>query len=156
MDSDSSHWFLIAQAQKSGVLQVVVVSDKYAWNQNGKQSNSLSPISSTYSHYIHALLTPSKELLHSLINQLLNMIFILSLPFSCSIHIPLHQYLLKHSPSTINLESHQTRKYNTLLAFWNLGIATIQSQTHMNKIFGSCPSKLDDEMLPLHFGFQPK
>ena len=28
-----------------------------------------------------------------------------------------------------------------------------QRQRHLNNMFGSCPSKLDGEMLPLHFGF---
>ena len=29
-------------------------------------------------------------------------------------------------------------------------------KTHVNKMFDSCPSKLDNEMIPLRFGFWPK
>ena len=61
IDMNNSHWFPIAQVQKSRVCQVVVF-DEYACNQNEKLSNSPSPIPSTYSLYFHTLLTPSQEL----------------------------------------------------------------------------------------------
>ena len=31
-----------------------------------------------------------------------------------------------------------------------------ERQRHVTKMFGSCPSKLNDEILPLRFGFSPK
>ena len=51
----------ISQAQKIGVLQVVV-SDEDVCNWNGKPSNPPSLIPSIYSHYFHTLLIPSQEL----------------------------------------------------------------------------------------------
>ena len=74
MDSDISDnypWFLIAQAQKIGVLQVVV-SDENAYNQIGKLSNPPSLISLTYFHYFHTLIISSQELAFPG-NQLLNL-----------------------------------------------------------------------------------
>ena len=41
---------------------------------------------------------------HSPITQFLNMIFILSLAFSYTIHTSLHQYVLKYSSATIEIE----------------------------------------------------
>ena len=60
IDRDSSHWFFIAQAQKIGVLQVLV-SEEYACNQNGKPSSSPSLIPWTHIYFFQTLLTPSKE-----------------------------------------------------------------------------------------------
>ena len=51
----------LAQAPKTGVLQVVV-SDEDACNQNGKPSNSPSLIPLTYWHYFHTVLIPPQEL----------------------------------------------------------------------------------------------
>ena len=50
-----NHWLLIAQAQKTGVLQVVV-SDEGACNWNGKPFNPTSLIPSTYCQYFGTLL----------------------------------------------------------------------------------------------------
>ena len=64
LDSDNrahNQLVLIAQAQKIGVLQLVA-SDQNACNWNGKPSNPLSLISSTYCHCFHTLLIPSQEL----------------------------------------------------------------------------------------------
>ena len=91
-DSDNradNHWFLIAQAQKIGVLQVVV-SNEDVCNWNDKRSNPPSLVPSTYCHYIHTLLIPSQEV--TFLN-LYKLIFILSLAFSYSIHGPLHPYV---------------------------------------------------------------
>ena len=41
---------------------------------------------------------------HSSINQFHNLIFILILAFSYTIHAPLHSYVLKYSPLTIEFE----------------------------------------------------
>ena len=63
MDSDSrvyNQWFLVAQAQKVGVLQVVV-SDEDVCNWNSKPSNPPSLIPSLlYCHYFYTLLIPSQ------------------------------------------------------------------------------------------------
>ena len=59
-----NHCFLIAQAQKVGVLQVVV-SDEDACRQNEKPSNQSFLKTSTYCHYFHTLLIPSPELTFS-------------------------------------------------------------------------------------------
>ena len=64
MDSDNwarNQWFLIAQAQKIGVLQVLVSAED-ACNWNGKPSKPPSLILSTYCHYFYTLLIPSQEL----------------------------------------------------------------------------------------------
>ena len=64
MGSDNrthNHWFLIAQAQKIGVLQVVV-SNEDASNWNDKPFNPPSLIPPTYCHYFHTLLIPSQKL----------------------------------------------------------------------------------------------
>ena len=63
-DSDNrahNHWFLIAQAQKSGVLQVVF-ADQYAFNWNGKPFSPPSLIPSIYNYYFDTLLISSQEL----------------------------------------------------------------------------------------------
>ena len=65
MDSDNrthNHWFLIAQAQKDGVLQVVVSDKDDTSNRNDKTYNPSSLIPSTYCHYFHTLLIPSQKL----------------------------------------------------------------------------------------------
>ena len=59
--SMDSHCFLIAHAQKIGVLHVVV-SDEDAYIRNGKPSNSPFLIPSIYCHYLYTLLIPSSEL----------------------------------------------------------------------------------------------
>ena len=67
MDSDNgahNYWFPTTQAQKIGVLQVVV-SDEDARYQNSKPSNPLSLILSNYCYYFHTLLIPSQELAFS-------------------------------------------------------------------------------------------
>ena len=56
-----NHWFLIAQVQKIGVLQVVV-SDEGASNRNDKPFNPPFLIPPTYCHYLHTLLIPSQKL----------------------------------------------------------------------------------------------
>ena len=56
-----NYWFLIAQAKKIGVLQVVV-SDEDACKRNGKPFNPPSLIPSTSCHYFHTLLIPSQQL----------------------------------------------------------------------------------------------
>ena len=57
-----NHWFLIAQAQKIGVLEVVVF-DEDGCSQNGKLSNPPpSSIPLIYLHYFHTLPIPSPEL----------------------------------------------------------------------------------------------
>ena len=64
MDSGNrahNHGLLMAQAQKIGVLQVVV-SDADACSLNDKLSNPPSLILSAYFHYFHTLLIPSQEL----------------------------------------------------------------------------------------------
>ena len=38
------------------------ISDEDAWNRNGRLSNPLSLITSTYYYYFHTLLTPLEEL----------------------------------------------------------------------------------------------
>ena len=63
-DSDNrahNHWFLIAQAQKNGVLQVVF-ADQYAFNWNGKPFSPPSLIPSIYNYYFDTLLISSQEL----------------------------------------------------------------------------------------------
>ena len=65
----------------------IVVSDEDVFNWNGKPSRPPSLIPSTYCFYFHILLIPSQEL--TFLN-LLELIFILSLAFSYSIHDPLH------------------------------------------------------------------
>ena len=94
MDSDirtSNPWFLMAQAQKIGVLQIVV-SDEDAWNRNGKLSNPPSLVPSAYCRYFHTLLIPSQELAFPW-KPVLNFIFILRLAFLYTIHVPLHPYV---------------------------------------------------------------
>ena len=64
MESDNrahNHCFLIAQAQKIGVLQVAV-SNEDACNWNGKPFNPPYFILSAYCNYVHTLLIPSQEL----------------------------------------------------------------------------------------------
>ena len=63
MDSDSRdhNHGLITQAQKIGVLQIVV-SDEDACNRNDKLSNPPSLIPSTYCHYFNTQLIPSQQL----------------------------------------------------------------------------------------------
>ena len=56
-------WFLIAQTQKVGILQVAAF-DKDIFYLNGKPSISPSTIPSTYYHYFHALQIPSENLIH--------------------------------------------------------------------------------------------
>ena len=66
MDSDNwarNQWFLIAQAQKIGVLQVLVSAED-ACNWNGKPSKPPSLTPSTYCHYFYTLLIPSQEYHH--------------------------------------------------------------------------------------------
>ena len=60
MDSKAHNYlFLIDQAHKIGVLQVLV-SDEDGYNAlNIKPSDPLSPVPSTYCHYFHTLLIPS-------------------------------------------------------------------------------------------------
>ena len=58
---DRNYWFFITQAQKIGVLHVVV-SDEDSCNRNGKLSNPLFHISSNYCHYFHTLLIPLQGL----------------------------------------------------------------------------------------------
>ena len=60
-DRIHNHCFLITQAQKIGLLQVVV-SDEEACNRNGKPSNHPSLIPLTYCHYFYTQLVPSEEL----------------------------------------------------------------------------------------------
>ena len=65
MDSDNrahNHWFLIAQDQKFGVLQVKV-SNEDAYNPNGKSSNPPSLILLACCHHFLTLLIPSQELI---------------------------------------------------------------------------------------------
>ena len=67
MDSENrahSHWLLIDQAQKIGVLQVVI-SDEDVCNWNSTPSNPHSLIPSTYCYYFHTLLIPSQVLAFS-------------------------------------------------------------------------------------------
>ena len=54
VDSAHNHWFLIAQTQKIGILQVVA-SNKDFCDQSGKPSAPLSLIPSTYYHYFYTL-----------------------------------------------------------------------------------------------------
>ena len=64
IDSDNrahNHCFRITQTQKVGVLQVVN-PDEDVCNRNGKPSNPLSLIPSTYCHYFHTILIPSEEI----------------------------------------------------------------------------------------------
>ena len=56
-----NHWFLIVQAEKIDVLQIVV-SDEDTCSRNGKPSNPSSLIPSTYCYYFHTLLIPLQEL----------------------------------------------------------------------------------------------
>ena len=56
-----NQWLLITQAQKIGVLQVVV-SDENASRQSGKPSNAHFSVAPTYFHYLHTLLIQSREL----------------------------------------------------------------------------------------------
>ena len=89
MDSDNNahnYWFLIAQAHKMIVLDVVV-SDEDVCNWNGKPSRPPALTPSTFCHYFYTLLIPSQEL--TFLN-LVQLIFILSLAFSYSIHALLH------------------------------------------------------------------
>ena len=95
MDSDNEvydHWFLNAQFQKIGVMQVVV-SDVDVCHRNGK------PFNSTFSHNLNFLslfpyLTDTiTRTPHSPGNQLLNLIFILILLFSYTIYAPLYPYV---------------------------------------------------------------
>ena len=63
MDRDKSNdyvWFLIAQTQKIGVLQVVATNED-ACEQNGKLLTSTSPIPSTYC-YFNALQVQPQDL----------------------------------------------------------------------------------------------
>ena len=92
MDCDNrgfNHWFLISQADKIDVLHVVL-SDEDACNRNGKLFNpySLTP----YFHYFHTLLIVSRELIVPWKPVVWNLILILSLEFSYTIHAPLHPY----------------------------------------------------------------
>ena len=64
MGSDSrahNHLFLIAKAQKIGLLQVIVC-DEDACYRNANWSNPSSLIPSSYCHYFHTLVIPSQEL----------------------------------------------------------------------------------------------
>ena len=92
MDCDNrgfNHWFLISQSHKIGVLQAVL-SDEDACNQNGKL---FSPYSLTpYFHYFNTLLIISQELIVSWKPVVWNLILILSLEFSYTVHAPLHPY----------------------------------------------------------------
>ena len=56
-----NHGFLIAQAQKIGLLKVAV-SDEDACNRYDKPSNLPPLIHSTYYHYFYTLVIPSQEL----------------------------------------------------------------------------------------------
>ena len=63
MGSDNrahNHLFLIAKAQKIGLLQVVVC-DEDACYRNDNWSNPSFLIPSSYCHYFHTLLIPSKN-----------------------------------------------------------------------------------------------
>ena len=51
----NNYWFLIAQAQKTVLLQVLI-SEEGISDQNGKPSNPPSRILSTYFYYFHTLL----------------------------------------------------------------------------------------------------
>ena len=96
MESDNrayNHWLLIAQAQKIGVLQLVV-SDENACNGDGKPYNSPAPIPPTYSHYFHTLLIPSQELTFPWKPT----VTLYPIYHSCILFMSLSTHMLRNSP----------------------------------------------------------
>ena len=67
--------------------------------------------------------------------------------------MPLSTCMFRNNPLlALNIESYQTTKKCTPLALWNCATATTQrtltrTQRHMNKMYDSCSSKVDSEML---------
>ena len=92
MNSPYHQWFLIVQAQKVGVLQVVA-SDEDNCDQNTKMSTQPFPIPLIY-YYFCDLPISSQELTcpHET-SCLTKTIFILSLAFSFTIHGPFLSYV---------------------------------------------------------------
>ena len=91
MESDNrayDHWLLIAQAQKIGVLQLVV-SDEDACNGNGKPYNSPTPIPP---NPFSLLPYPTNTIARTHISLETSCNPLSYLTFLYTIHVPLHPY----------------------------------------------------------------
>ena len=140
-------------------IKMVKISDEKACNWNGKLSSSPSLIPSTYCHYFHNLLIPSQEL-----TFLCKPVASLSFHRKFSIFI---YYSCLSSPICLEIiPSFSGIKIGSITLPLHFGIrpqqqpnnrkCPTQRQRSVNKIFDTCSSKLDGEMLPLRFGFWPK
>ena len=92
MNSPYHQWFLTAEAQKVGVLQVVA-SDEDNCDQNTKMSTQPFPIPSIYYYFCDLPISPQELTCPRETSCVTKTIFILSLTFSFTIHGPFVSYV---------------------------------------------------------------